>query len=243
MRGDKPRADSLLTTQLSDAIEDRARELLSDATPGLLRDRFPNALRGAATESRFLRHYGPAALDDVADRMLAAAGNAIRLRLREGLRHVLRARVAGLARERLDEAFRSAAAARIGGEDGPAEQVVATLGEVVEETLHERVLSGVMGRFRSIVSNSLHEVIGEHVLTATSPVDRVDILGDPLREAMHTAISHQLDADLIEMDRLADAIVFEFADVVCTRICEGVHERLADAVRTRLADAFRDGFA
>ncbi len=241
VRGDKPRAESLLTTQLSDAIEDRARELLSDAAPGLLRDRLPNALRGAATESHFLRRYGPAALDDVADRMLAAAVNAIRLRLRDGLRQVLRARVAGLARERLDEAFRSAAASRIGGEGGPAEQVVATLGEVVEETLHERVVSGVMGRFRSIVANSLHEVIGERVATATAPADRADILGTPLREAMHSAIGHQLDVDVIEIDRLADAIVFELADVVCTRICEGVHERLADAVRTRLADAFRDG--
>jgi len=57
-----------------------------------------------------------------------AAVTAIRLRLREGLRQVLRARVSGLARERLDEAFRSAVASHVVGNDGAADQIASAKG-------------------------------------------------------------------------------------------------------------------
>jgi hypothetical protein len=245
--GDSSRAMALLNVRLSDAIEDRARDVLSEGTPELVGERLPNALRAAVADTAFVRRFGPMAIDDLAERMQTAVTKAVRQRLRDGLRHVLRARFADLARERLSESFRSAVAAGHDDSDaGDAGAVAATLGEAIEHAIHERLLGGVMDRFRSIVSNSLHEATGERV-------------GDGLSQTLSWAAGQHASitagasraGSAESFLRLAQAVERPVGDAVRSRLIDGLRERIEATIRTnvdevlheRLAGAVRNGIA
>src|SRR6185503_19661372 len=230
-----------------------------------------------------------------------APEKAVRQRLRDGLRHVIRSRVAQVARERLDEDFQLKASEHAAASDEAGERTAALLGEAVEQALHDRVLRGVMERFRCIVANSLHEATGERNgdrlaesfrravengdaaqpratahgrLGVAATLDRLaqtierpiadavreqlmdglreriettvrtnleDVLRERLSGAIRGAIAHQAARDVIDVERLADSIHYELAEIVRARICDGIRARTAEAVRTRLAEAIKMG--
>jgi hypothetical protein len=232
---DQRRTRALLSNRVSDAIEERVRVTLTEGFPAVLRDRLPAAVHAAIAETAFAAQNDGLLVDDFVDRVLAIAETAIRQRLHDGLRGVLRNRVADVARERLSEAVQTVAGKR--ADDGDADRIAASLGGEIEAALHDRALTGVMARFRAIVANSVHEAIGERMH---------DVLAHSVRggNGRGAARSNPSRADRGSgagtLDRLASTIEGPIAEEVIRQIADGLHERVDAALRSNLSDTLRD---
>lgn len=235
----------VLNDALADALAEGAAEAIAERFPAALRERLPIALRAATGRSAFVQRVGGTGVEDLADYLGAMAEATIRQRLGPSLRPVVRARLSEVARDDARELLRIAASP----EDeslSPADQI-ASVATAIERATHDRVVRGIVERFRVLVAGSLHHATGErlgdglrrtlastaltgHAAEPAGRVPRPRVGFDGLGERLEDPLTQSIRAGLMNGLR-------ERVETTCREnIDEVLRERLAGAIRVAIAE-------
>ena len=226
-------AADVLNETLADALTDDAAEALSDRFAPALRERLPVAIRAATTRGAFAHRVGRAGIEDLAERLSAVAETTIRHRIVGTLRSVVRLRLDEVSREDARELLQAAASSG-DGTRASADQI-ASVADGIERAAHDRVVRGIMERFRALVASSLHHATGERLgdgLHRTLAfADNAGQAREPFARAGHEKLAR---------DGLAERLEGPLTEAIRERLMDGLRERVAATCRENIDDVLRE---
>ena len=222
----------ILNEALADTIAAGTAETLVEQFSTALRERLPVAVRAATAHGAFARRLGAGGVDDLADRLSVMAEATIRRDLVASLRSVVRGRLAEVARDDARELLRVA----VEPEDGEmsSEDQVASLAEAIETATRERVVRGVVERFRALIASSVHHATGERLgdglHRSLVPVSRTG--GESKPPARPRAP--------VTPDGLGERLERPVAESIRARLVDGLRERVEATCRENIDEVLRD---
>jgi hypothetical protein len=226
----------VLDEALADRLAEGTAEALAEQFSTALRERVPVAIRAATARGAFARRVGATGVDDLAERLGTMAEASIRDHLVASLRSVIRRQLGDVARDDARELLRVAVEPE-DGEMSSADQV-ASLAEAIEGATHDRVVRGVVERFRALVASSLHHATGERLGDGL----HLPVVPAPRRGREQKPLGHpraRLRAP-VTPDGLAERLERPVAESIRARLIDGLRERVEATCRENIDEVLRD---